>query len=462
MRSPFRFAFAALTVAVTAALATPTRADDLLEVYRDARASDPQLQIAEANKRVSEAGVTITRSNLLPDITGTAGFTDTDNHSNAVDVFPQDDGSLQFGAVTSGTDTRQRDYRITLRQSVFNYGNWTALKSSRALADKGEADYETALDTLFIRVSTAYFNALTAKTNLEAAQAQEKAVGRQLEQAEQRFEVGLTAITDVHEARAQHDASRAAVILAESQLSDAYEALAELTGKPVQEARVLRADIPLAPPEPADANAWVKVALEQSPTLRAQEFALKSADYDVRTARSGHYPFLDANASYADTDVWGGRTSNGFARPATFGQEGNVIGLTLTVPIFSGLETTGRIHQAVARRDAATDLLEQNRRAVTRTTLGAYRDTVAGISEVQARKQALISAQSALEATQAGFEVGTRTIVDVLLSQQNLFAAQREYARARHNYLLAGLRLKQSAGVIDVKDIEAVNALLQP
>lgn len=461
MRSPFRFALATLTVAVTAALAMPTRADDLLEIYRDARASDPQLQAAEANKRVNEAGVTITRANLLPSLNGTASLTDTNGSSTRVGTVPNGTGGVTFGPSTTDSDTRERDYRVTLHQSVFNYGNWTALKSSRALADKGAADYDTALDALFIRVSTAYFNVLTAKTNLEAAQAQEKAVGRQLEQAEQRFEVGLTAITDVHEARAQHDASRAAVILAESQLSDAYEALAELTGKPVNEARSLRADIPLAPPEPADPNAWVKVALEQSPTLAAQALAVKSAEYDIKTARSGHYPYLDANVNYTDTAQWGAFNQNALDIPATSSSEGNSVVLTLTVPIFNGLATQGRVHQATARRDATADLLEQNKRAVVRATLGAYRDTVAGISEVQARKQALVSAQSALEATQAGFEVGTRTIVDVLLSQQNLFAAQREYARARHTYLLAGLRLKQSAGVIDVKDLEAVNALLQ-
>jgi outer membrane protein len=205
----------------------------------------------------------------------------------------------------------------------------------------------------------------------------------------------------------------------------------------------------------------VKVALEQSPTLAAQRYALKSAEYDLGTAKAGHYPYIDANASYSDGATWGGFNQNSLNIPATSSSEGNQVSLTLTVPIFNGFATQGRVHQAVARRDATADLLEQNRRAVVRTTLAPDRGSGAGSSEVQARNQALVSAQSALEATQAGFEVGTRTIVDVLLSQQNLVAAQREYARARHNYLLAGLRLKQSAGVIDVKDIEQVNGLLQ-
>src|SRR5262249_7126542 len=150
---------------------------------------------------------------------------------------------------------------------------------------------------------------------------------------------GLTAITDVHEARAQHDSARAAVILAESQLADAYEALNEITGKPVAEARPLRDEIPLLPPEPADPNAWVKVALEQSPTLQAQELALKSAEYDVSTARSGHYPTLDASATYDNADTWGGLVQAGRPRPATQGFEGNTFGITLTVPIFSGFAT---------------------------------------------------------------------------------------------------------------------------
>ena len=458
MRKTIRIA--PLALALSAAFAGTAAAADLSEIYRESRESDPQLQIAEANRRVGDEGVVQSRSRLLPNISGTAALTDNNSNQTAVTTIPQDDGSVVFGPSSGNTDTRQRDYRVNLHQSIYNHANWTALRSSRALAGKGEQDYEAALDTLFLRVAQAYFNALTARTNLDAALAQEKAVARQLEQAEQRFEVGLTAITDVHEARAQHDAARANTILLQYQLNDAFEAVSVLTGKPVERLSALGENLPLDAPEPNDQEAWVKMALDMSPTLHSLRLALESANDDIDTARAGHYPYLDANVSYGNSDVWGSRSQGDFQFPATANQEGNTIGVVLTVPIYAGGATQSGVRQAIARRDATQDQVEQSVRDITRQVRSAYRAVIAGISGVEARRQALVSANSALEATQAGFEVGTRTIVDVLLSQQQLFNAQRDYAQSRHQFLVSGLTLKQAAGIIDVKDIEIVNALL--
>jgi len=344
---------APLALALSAAFAGPAAAEDLTQIYRESRESDPQLQIAEANRRVGDEGVVQSRSRLLPNISGTAALTDNYSNQTAVTTIPQEDGSVVFGPSSGNTDTRQRDYRVNLHQSIYNHANWTALRSSRALAGKGEQDYEAALDTLFLRVAQAYFNALTARTNLDAALAQEKAVARQLEQAEQRFEVGLTAITDVHEARAQHDAARANTILLQYQLNDAFEAVSVLTGKPVDRLSALGENLPLDAPEPNNQEEWVKLALE-------------SANDDIDTARAGHYPYLDANVSYGNSDVWGNRSQADFIFPATANQEGNTIGVVLTVPIYAGGATQSGVRQAIARRDATADQVEQSVRDITR------------------------------------------------------------------------------------------------
>jgi outer membrane protein len=204
----------------------------------------------------------------------------------------------------------------------------------------------------------------------------------------------------------------------------------------------------------------VQVALEQSPALASRRFALDAAESDVSTAKAGHYPTLGLEASRSTSDTWGVNLRNEFENSARSSFFGNSLSVVLNVPIFEGFATQSGVRQSVYNRDAAADQLEQEKRGIVRAVRSAYRAVVAGMSEIEARQQALVSAQSALEATQAGFEVGTRTIVDVLLSQQQLFAAQREYARARHGFIVAGLRLKQSAGVVDVADIEAVNNLL--
>jgi outer membrane protein len=449
----------ALGLALAAGQAT---AADLLTVYQQARQSDPQLQAAESRKFAEGERVVQARSALLPRVSGSATWSDNEDTSafGSPQPFQRPDGTLGFGPTVSEGDDNTRRYAITLRQAIYDHSNYTRLDAARALRSRGAADYDAALDGLFIRVATAYFDALTATSNLDAARAEEKAVGRQLEQAEQRFEVGLTAITDVHEARARYDSARANVILAQNQLDDAYEALQELTGQPVDTLKAVRTDIPMAMPEPNDPEQWVQVALDESPALASRRFALDAAEADLRTAKAGHLPTLGLEASRSTSDTWGVNLRNGFANSARSSFFGNSLSVVLNVPIFEGFATQSGVRQGVYNRDAAADLFEQEKRSIVRAVRNAYRAVVAGMSEIEARKQAVVSAQSALEATQAGFEVGTRTIVDVLLSQQQLFAAQREYARARHTFIVAGLRLKQAAGVIDVADIQAVNDLL--
>ena len=277
-----------------------------------------------------------------------------------------------------------------------------------------------------------------------------------MEQAEQRFEGGLTAITDVHESSARYDGARAAVILARNALDDTFEGLIELTGEEVEAVKPLKEEIELARPQPDSLDQWVDTAIGSNPALAALQKTVDAANYSAKAAWSDHLPSLGLSGNYSEQDS-GGDVGPFSARDP----KNNSLSLSLSIPLFSGGATNARYKQSLYDRDAAQDRLEQQRRAIVRQTRGAFRGVAAGISEVEARQQALVSAKSALEATEAGFEVGTRTIVDVLLSQQQQFAAEREYARARHNYILANLRLKQAAGTIDVADLKAVNAMLQ-
>ena len=459
-----------LTVAVAAGLLTaailalaPERAaaDDLLEIYRAALASDPQVSAAESAMYAAGEGIVQSRAALLPNILGSASIGDSITSSTQVTSIPQPDGTVRFGPATGASDTRSRNYRVVLNQSVYDHSDYTRLRAARANSSGFAARYDVALDTLFIRVADAYFNALTATTNLEAALAEEKAVKRQLDQADQRFEVGLSAITDVHEARARSDAARAAAILSQNQVDDAYEALAELTGRPVGTLAPLAEEIALVRPVPDQPESWVDTAKEQSPALAVRRFELEVAKQNVETAKAGHLPRLDFSYDFTDSRSTGSRSTSTFDFPADSDFRDRGPNLVLTVPIFEGFATQSRVRQESHNRDAATDSYEQEERAVVRSTRTLFRAVVAGISEVEARRQAQVSANAALEATQAGFEVGTRTIVDVLISQQVLFQAQRDYARARHDYLVNTLRLKQTAGIIGVSDLQLVNALLK-
>ncbi len=435
-----------VAAAVTLGLTTGTnvQAVDLVDVYQMALENDPQLRLARAQLQGTSETKTQAFANFLPQIDGSGTYSETE-------------GSFTLVNGTSGDiDSSRENFTLTLNQTIYNHANYTRLDAARARVSQAEADYEVALDDFAVRVAERYFAVLTAEDGLAFAQAEEKANSRQLEQADQRYEVGLTAITDVHEARSAYDRARADAIIAQNTLDDALEALRELTGQYVAELDPVVEELPLQPPQPADMEAWTEQAIQNNPQVQSSEFAAESALQNIRTERSGHFPTVGAQVTYSDT------TNDGdLGAFSTETSDNTTIGIRVDVPIFSGFSTSSLVRQRQYEYEAALERLEVDRRQVLRQTRNDYRAVLAGISQVEAFGQAVVSAQSALEATEAGFEVGTRTIVDVLISQRSLFQAQQNYSRARHDYLVNQLRLEASAGVLDADDLQEINALLK-
>lgn len=462
---PTRLSFA-VTLAVALGLAGAShtaQATDLLESYDAARTNAPSIQAAEYQKLASQQGVPIARSGLLPQVNGSASYSVNDGNSES--TFGQGlrpDGSIGYGRTTGTNFGKSTSYGVNVQQSLYDHGRWSSYKSAKLSAEQADFGYQASLDQLAVQVAEAYFNALTAVEVLISTQAERGAVGRQFDQAQQRFDVGLTAITDVHESRARFDAARAAEINARNALDDAREVLWSLTHATPVNLQGLSENYSPSLPEPSDMSAWVDLALKQNPTLLERQFSHRVASENVSTQRSGHLPTLSMNAGYSTGQSWHNkRSNNGIAFPAAAGaSEGSNFGVTLNVPIFSGFGVSSRVKQAVYQREAAGAQVEAERRNVERTTRNAYRALMTGLSEIQARQQSLTSARSAVEATEAGFEVGTRTIVDVLLSQQTLYNAERDLARSRHNFLVNLMKLKQASGVLDRNDVEDVNRLL--
>ena len=453
-----------LPLALLLALGAPiAHADDLLQIYQQARASDPTLAGAEATKLATDENVDQARSQLLPQIAAALSFTRTTGGSNSSSFVPDPVSGGNELILATSTTFNTRSLGATLDQSLVDISRWTALKSSESTAKAGASTYDAAQQQLLINAAQTYFNVLTALDALKFADANEKALNRQLEQAQQRFEVGLAAITDVNDAKAQHDAAVANVISAQNTVDQSREAVRQLTNKEPGEFKKLREDLPLDHPNPDDPKVWVDLALKQNPVLTSSAFQVGAANQNINTARAGHLPVLNAQLGYArapswgDTDFSGGQTFHDSSDP----KWGGSIGVTLSVPIFSGGFTQSRVRQAIYNRDFAEDQYEFNRRQVEAATRNNFRSVIAGASEVEATKAAVVSAQSSVEATQAGYEVGTRTIVDVLISQQTLLQAQSNYSLARHTFVLDGLLLKQAAGVIEVKDLQLINALLE-
>jgi outer membrane protein len=454
---PLAIALAA-AVAVAASTFAPTAAaEDLLQTYELARTGDPQLSAAESTRLATREGAVQARAAMLPQVAGEASYSKSDSESSGTSVF----GSQLFPS-DNDQDQTSESIGVTLNQMVYDRSRFTTLRSQRALSQASDFSLESANDNLITRTSAAYFNVLVQLETLAAAEAAETALKKQFDFASKRLEVGLAPITDVHEARAQYDTARANTILARNAVEDAYQALAEITGQPVRNLKGLPQDFQPELPAARGVQDWVASAVDNNPALKAKQFQLESSEANVETARAGHWPTLYFGGQYSDRSSDGTSTNNLTQAATDFDNESQSrsIGLTLRVPIFSGGATQSGVREAIARRDVTQDEYEQQKRALERNTRNAYQTLVAGVSEVEARRLALFSAQSAYDASQVGLEVGTRTVLDVLNNQRSLFSAQQAYALARYNYLQNRLLLEQAAGTLDVEDVQDVNRLL--
>lgn len=429
------------------AAAAIAKADTLMDIYQLATASDPQLRQAEAAYRAVEETKRQTRAQLLPQVTLGADLSRERQETLSITGAP-------FPLPANTIYSTAKSYDLTLSQALYHRDLSVQLREADAATAQAEASYQAARQDLAVRATDRYFKVLAAADNLNFAQSEKKANQHLLEQAQQRFDVGLIAVTDVHEAQAAFDLSVAQEITAENQLAIAKEELREVTGKFHDSLQPLKADIALPSPDPANVEKWVEAALQQNAQLLAAQAGMDKAREDVDLNRAGHYPKLDAVASYGYSDVSAGM----FGGSETYDGK---IGLQFSLPLYQGGGTASRVRTSVYRLTQAKETFEQQRRSTDRQTRSAYLTVIDAINSVNALKQAVISTQSALDATQAGYEVGTRTLVDVLQSQRNLYDAQRNYAKARYDYVVSSLQLKQAAGTINPADIEEINRWLQ-
>ncbi len=412
--------------------------ENLIQVYEAALTNDAQIRAARASRNSAMEAKPQARAQLLPTIGLSADAYQT--HSDIKDAGA---GSEDYGSSSAS---------ISLSQPIFRREYWIQLTQADQQVERAEAQLSSAEQTLMVRTAQAYFNVLSAQDTLEFAKAETEAISRQLDQAKQRFEVGLIAITAVHEAQAAYDQSRADLIAAENALGDAWEALREIIHVRVPSLAALTPDLPLNPPQPQDIEQWSSMAQQQNLDIMAAQKDMEIARENVSFQGAGHLPTLDLVGSHSVD-----RTGSSLGTDA----DTSSIGVELNIPLFAGGGVMSRTRQAEYDLEVAQEGLDAKRRAVDRQVRDAYRGVLASISQVEALKASTLSAQSALEATEAGFEVGTRTMVDVLSSQRDLYRTRSNYANVRYNYILSGLLLKQAAGILTRNDLERVNGWLQ-
>jgi outer membrane protein len=418
-------------------------AADLVQIYEMALESDPQLAAAKSTRDSTGEARPLALAPLLPQLSLSGAAT-------RIDYDPHNETFFRGKDTYSTNDTT-----LTLKQALVRFDRWIQLDQSNYTIEASKAQYESAYLNLMLRVAQAYFNILAAEDNLELTRAEMRAISRQLDQAKQRFDVGLIAVTDVHEVQAAYDQARANEISAINALDGTWEALREIVagfdGKSINR---LRSNIPLSRPNPDNVDTWTETALQRNPDIIASRNTTEVARKTIDLQRSGHLPALDlvAQAATENSD-----SRFGYGSDADMG----TIGLQLSVPLYTGGEVSSRTRQARYDFQTSSDKLEQLRRQVKRQVSDAYRGVVSSISRVKALDSATRSAESALAATQAGFDVGTRTMVDVLTVQQNLYRARRDYEAAHYQYIIYGLQLKMSAGTLKVDDLQLINSLLK-
>lgn len=443
------------TACVLALLAPPVaQANELLRVYGLALENDAQLQAAAGTRQSIVETVPQARGALLPQINGLGTYTEGES-TRTFDVAGSPDPD-NGRPVESEDETTL--LQVQLRQALFDAAAWNRWQQAGANAAAAEANYQIAKQSLALRVAEVYFNLLAAADSVRFANAEKQAIERQLELAKRRFEVGLSAITDVQEAQARYDLTVAQMIEAEQVFDIAKVAVAEITGTPVARVIPLQDDIPLLGPNPDDINDWLKAAAEGNLEIRLARAQAEAAAQGVDVSRSAHYPtlsFVGEQRDYQDTSVT-------FVGPTDQQIDQLSYGVQLNVPLFAGGATQASVRSAEGLHAQRVAELEGRRRAVERTTRNAYQGVIAGVSRVKALKQAVVSNTTALEASEVGLEVGARTAVDVLNAQRELYRAQRDYARSRYDYLLNILRLKSAAGQLGQKDLAEIDALLAP
>ncbi|MGB0954726.1 MAG: TolC family outer membrane protein [Panacagrimonas sp.] len=440
-----------LFTVATCAAAAPVSANELNRVYTRALQNDSVLQAAQHARDAQLERRPQARAALLPQLGASYSYSEGDAQGSTTQIGTNQGQDFVI-ASQFDSDSSSESFGLSLNQVIFD---WAAFRSYAIAGDQlalAQAVYREAEQALILRVTRAYFDLLAADDNLRFARAENKAVERQLEQATRRFEVGFSAITDVQEAQARFDLTVAREIQARQLLANAHQALRVITGPQDNRVAKFRADIPLPTPDPLDPDAWARSAQENNLDLLAARLSADIARKGIGVAQAGHLPTVGLRGSYTDADDETGDRSQQI--------EADSIGITVNLPLFSGFAVRSRVREASAVHEQSLAQLETVSRSVDQLTRDAYLGVMAGAARVRALKQAVVSSRTALEASQTGLEVGTRTAVDVLNSQRDLYNAQTNHARARYDFLLAVLTLKSAAGQLKATDLNQIDALL--
>ena len=420
------------------AISSPLRTENLADVYELALKNDPLLKAAEATYRAGKENRTQGIAGLLPTLS-VGGSTNWNEYRVEEQIIDQ---------------YNSNSYLASLNQPIFRLDKWFQFERGTALSEAASAEFAYQQQETMIRVASAYFNVLNSIDSLNAARAEEKAIGRQKDLAKKRFDVGLAAITEVQETQAAFDLTVVSRIAREAQLDSAQESLTSIVGRDIKLLSPLSDNFEISLPDPLDRESWVSLGLKNNYQLKAAKLQRDAAQASARSTASNHLPQIDLVGRVSKSTSKQGKFG-GFIQNPLFGveQDTRQYSIQFNLPLYAGGAISSARRQAYANYDRSKEQAIYAERSTVRDVRSNHFGVQTQVANVTARKQALASAESALEATQIGYEVGTRNTVDLLDAQKRLFQAQRDYASSRYDYIISMLRLKASVGSLSPKDL---------
>ncbi len=427
-----------LILALSVAFSPAALAGNLSDTFRDALAYDAQFASARAAYQAGLEKLPQGRAGLLPNVNVSGNVRYQDISGELVD---SDFDSNRIG--------------INAVQPIFRMQNWVQYEQSQLEVKITEIQLTAAEQDLILRTARAYFDVLQAQDNIAFIQSQKAAITEQLASAKRNFEVGTATITDTHEAQARFDLATAQEIAEQNNLQVRLRALEKLIGKPADSLYVLAENTPLKPIEGGGIDDWAFRASAGNLQAEIQRIAKAIADKEIKRTRAGHYPTLDAVASYSVDN-------NQPIGAVPIDTRTAAIGLELNLPIYQGGLTSSRVREAVANQEKARQDVEAATREASLQSRQAWLNINSGAARVRALEQALISSQAQLESTRLGLQVGVRTNLDLLDAQQQVLSARRDLAGARYEFLLAGLALKSAVGTLGISDLVEIDQYLTP
>lgn len=437
------------------------QAVDLMDIYRQALENDTEFKMAYSTFMANSEYLPQARAALLPQLTAKAQS--SANQQN-----------ISAGIFNVKEPYRSHQWQLQASQAIFNYQAWSKVLQAKASVKASHASFNDAAQDLILRTCNAYLNILYAQDSLKFAEAKKRANKRQLDQATQRYNVGLEPITSVYNAQSAYDQSIADVIKTTNDVVTQNEELRKLTNHTYDHVSPLKNQyVPLISPEPNDIEDWVATSLRQNFSLLAARFNLQAARENIKAMSSGNYPVfsLQGGTTQTNNSSSGGSTTvpaqdkgpvtnnaNSFFIPDS--QQISNVAITVSFPVFQGGLVQSQTRQAQYNFQVSSEKMETVHRSLIVETRVTYNSILSEISKIKADRRTLMSQENTVQSTESQFLVGTRTMVDVVIAQQHLFEAQLQLSRDQYNYMNTILKLKYLAGTLNVDDLEELNAWL--